>query len=95
MLSRIDELLACWRRITAPVLWIWGDASGAPGWRGDNAALLAERKSAFADLREIAIADCGHMLHLDQPARVAAAIEDFLCQIKPLGPPPEYIPIQL
>ena len=92
VLSRIDELLACWRRITAPVLWIWGDASGAPGWRGDNAALLAERKSAFANLREIAIADCGHMLHLDQPARVAAAIEDFLCQIKPVVPPPADAP---
>jgi pimeloyl-ACP methyl ester carboxylesterase len=25
------------------------------------------------------IADAGHMLHHDQPARVAAAIEPFLC----------------
>jgi len=78
VLSRIDELLACWRRITAPVLWLRGDASSAPGWRSDDDSQFAERKSAFSDLREITLVDCGHMLHHDQPARVAAAVETFL-----------------
>jgi pimeloyl-ACP methyl ester carboxylesterase len=80
VLSRIEELLACWRRVTAPVLWVRGDASSAPGWRSDDTSQFEERKSAFADLREITIEDCGHMLHHDQPAQIAAVIEDFLAQ---------------
>jgi pimeloyl-ACP methyl ester carboxylesterase len=29
-------------------------------------------------MREIDIEDCGHMMHHDQPERVAALIEEFL-----------------
>ncbi len=82
VLSRIDELLACWHRVTAPVLWLRGDASSAPGWRNDDAAQFAQRKAAFADFREATIADCGHMLHHDQPARVAALVEEFFAREK-------------
>ncbi len=78
VLSRIDELLACWRRITAPVLWVSGSASKAPGWRADSAAQFEERKAAFRDFREVTLPDCGHMVHHDQPARLAAVIEEFL-----------------
>ena len=78
VLSRSEELLACWRGVTAPVLWVRGDTSSAPGWRGDNAAQFAERKAAFENLHEARLADCGHMLHHDQPQRLAAAIEDFI-----------------
>ena len=78
VLSRIDELQACWRKITAPALWVRGDASNAPGWGGDDESRFAERKAAFADLREITLAGCGHMLHHDQPQAVAECIETFL-----------------
>lgn len=78
VLSRLEELLACWRQITAPVLWVRGDASSAPGWRGDDARQFAERKAAFAQLAEVTLAGCGHMLHHDQPQALAAAIEGFL-----------------
>jgi pimeloyl-ACP methyl ester carboxylesterase len=78
VLSRMDELQACWRRITAPTLWIRGDVSSAPGWRTDNESQFAGRKAAFADLREVTIAGAGHMLHHDQPEKLAAVIEDFL-----------------
>jgi pimeloyl-ACP methyl ester carboxylesterase len=78
VLSRIDELLACWRAITAPVLWVRGDATSAPGWRGDDLSQFEERKGAFAKLREVTLADCGHMLHHDQPRRLALEIEKFL-----------------
>jgi pimeloyl-ACP methyl ester carboxylesterase len=80
VLSRVEETLACWRRITAPVLWIAGAESKAPGWRADSATQLAERKSAFRDFREIIIEDCGHMMHHDQPQKLAAVIEQFLAQ---------------
>ena len=78
VLSRMEELQACWRRITAPTLWIRGDLSSAPGWRTDSDSQFAGRKAAFADLREVTIAGAGHMLHHDQPGELAAVIEDFL-----------------
>jgi len=78
VLSRMEELLACWQQITAPVLWISGDASSAPGWRSDDESQFSERKSAFADLREVTIPGCGHMLHHDQPYPLASCIEAFL-----------------
>jgi len=80
VISRIDESLACWRRITAPTLWIAGAESKAPGWHADNAAQLAERKAAFRNFREVTLDDCGHMMHHDQPEKLAAHIEQFLVQ---------------
>jgi pimeloyl-ACP methyl ester carboxylesterase len=78
VLSRIEELLACWRQITAPVLWVSGADSRATGWRHDTPAQLAERKAAFRNFSEVALDDCGHMMHHDQPARLAGIIEEFL-----------------
>jgi pimeloyl-ACP methyl ester carboxylesterase len=78
VLNRLEEVLACWRQITAPVLWISGAQSGAPGWRTDSAVQLAERKGAIRDFHEVILEDCGHMMHHDQPARLAAIIERFL-----------------
>ncbi len=80
VLSRIEEVLACWRRITAPVLWVAGAESKAPGWLADSAAQLAERKAAFRNFREITLDECGHMMHHDQPVKLAAVIEAFLVQ---------------
>ena len=36
------------------------------------------RRGAFRDLRYVTIPDAGHMLHHDQPERVARVIEEFL-----------------
>jgi pimeloyl-ACP methyl ester carboxylesterase len=78
VLHRIEEHLACWRRVTAPVLWIAGADVSASGWRADAASQLAERKAAFKHFHEVTLDDCGHMMHHDQPARLAAVIEDFI-----------------
>src|SRR4051812_30888319 len=75
---RIDESLAIWRRVAAPVLLVNGKDSHIPGWLRDAPEQLAERRGAFRDMREIDIGDCGHMMHHDQPERVAALIEEFL-----------------
>jgi pimeloyl-ACP methyl ester carboxylesterase len=40
--------------------------------------ILAARKSCFGNLTERVIADAGHMVHHDQPERLAAVIEEFL-----------------
>jgi pimeloyl-ACP methyl ester carboxylesterase len=77
VLNRLDEILACWRRITAPVLWVSGAQSTAMGWRGDSGAQLDERKAAFKHFEEATLEDCGHMMHHDQPDQLAAIIERF------------------
>jgi pimeloyl-ACP methyl ester carboxylesterase len=75
---RIEEVYAAWQRVDAPVLWIAASDSFVPRWLGEDQAGLERRIAAFRDGRLMTIADAGHMLHHDQPARVAAAIEPFL-----------------
>jgi len=78
VLNRLEEIFACWRHITAPVLWVSGAQSGAPGWRADSPAPHAEPKAPVRDFREVVLEYCGHMMHHDQPAQLAAVIEQFL-----------------
>ena len=78
VLYRIEEAMACWRRITAPVLWLWGDGEWMMKWMRGDKALLDGYRSCYSSLREQTIADAGHMMHHDQPERFAAAIEDFV-----------------
>ncbi len=78
VLNRIEEVFACWQRITAPVLWVSGADSSARGWRADIASQLAQRKAAIPNLSEVVLAECGHMMHHDQPEQLARVIEDFL-----------------
>ena len=77
-LFRIDEAIACWRRITAPVLLVSGKLSEIPARMKDTPEQLAERKGAFRNRREIELDDAGHMMHHDQPERLAGIIESFL-----------------
>jgi pimeloyl-ACP methyl ester carboxylesterase len=78
VLFRIEELIACWRQVTAPALWVFARDSAGSGYLKDTPQQLAERKGAFRDYREAWIDDAGHMMHHDQPAAVARLIEDFL-----------------
>jgi pimeloyl-ACP methyl ester carboxylesterase len=77
-LFRLDEILACWREVSAPVLWVFARESKGTGYLKDTPAQLAERKGAFRDLREAWLDECGHMMHHDQPQRLAQLIESFL-----------------
>jgi pimeloyl-ACP methyl ester carboxylesterase len=79
-LFRIDEAMACWRRITAPVLLVAGKQSEIPKRMKDTPEQLAERKGSFRNRREIEIDDCGHMMHHDQPQRLARVIEEFVSE---------------
>jgi pimeloyl-ACP methyl ester carboxylesterase len=79
-LFRIEESLACWRRITAPTLLVTGKRSHIVAWLKDVPEELAERKAAFRELTEIELEDCGHMMHHDQPARLGRLIEKFLTE---------------
>lgn len=78
VLNRVEELMACWRRIACPVLWVRGTESTARHWRDDTPEQLAGRKASFADFREIALEGVGHMMHHEAPDRLARALEAFL-----------------
>jgi pimeloyl-ACP methyl ester carboxylesterase len=77
-LYRLDEARACWERVTAPVLWVDAAQSETMKRMKLTPADIAERRSAFKDLRFHTVADAGHMLHHDQPEQVAKLIEGFL-----------------
>ncbi|MBI3045006.1 MAG: alpha/beta hydrolase [Betaproteobacteria bacterium] len=76
-LFRVEEAIACWRRITAPALLVSGKLSEMPARMKDTPEQLAERKDAFRDRREVELPDAGHMMHHDQPQRLARLIEEF------------------
>jgi len=78
VLYRVEEAEACWRKVAAPVLWVAGAESKAPEMLKLSDADLAARKACFGRLTERVIADAGHMLHHDQPERLAEVIEAFL-----------------
>jgi pimeloyl-ACP methyl ester carboxylesterase len=78
VLYRLDEVKACWRRVTAPVLWVEGGESELLArWRSKGAD-LEDRKRCFARLATHTLPAAGHMLHHDQPERLAAMVEEFL-----------------
>ncbi len=79
MSLKFEDLQACWRQISAPVLWIEGAESSA----AENAARDAERyearMSAFQNLAGVErVADAGHNIHHDQPEELARLIEGFV-----------------
>jgi pimeloyl-ACP methyl ester carboxylesterase len=78
LLYRYEEARACWREVTAPVLWVDAAESKALERVGLDAAQYAERRAAFRNLRYVTVSNAGHMLHHDQPEPVARLLEDFL-----------------
>jgi len=84
---RMDEVYAIWREIVAPVLWIAAldsdtsrrlDPPAAGETAADILSSVGRRLARVPNARLATIDDAGHMLHHDQPAAVAAAIEPFL-----------------
>jgi pimeloyl-ACP methyl ester carboxylesterase len=84
---RIEESVATWRNVTAPVLWVAASDSEIPRWLArhpegeagaDGLDAVRERLSNIRNGELVTIDDAGHMLHHDQPAAVAAVIEPFL-----------------
>ncbi len=78
VLYRAEEEMACWRKVAAPVLWVEGAESKAHEFLKISSADLAARKQCFRRLTERVIAEAGHMVHHDQPERLAEVIEEFL-----------------
>lgn len=81
ILYRVDEVLACWQEIVAPVLWVEADDTEAWRWMGSKETARIEIDRRIGFLRNVttaSIADAGHMLHHDQPEALARVIEQFL-----------------
>ncbi|HWV63369.1 MAG TPA: alpha/beta hydrolase [Oxalicibacterium sp.] len=81
VLYRIEEVLACWRAITAPVLWVEAEHSellprfGTP----DEIRTELERRIAqLANATILKVPGAGHMVQHDQPEILARAIDAFL-----------------
>jgi pimeloyl-ACP methyl ester carboxylesterase len=79
LLYRLDEVMAVWANVRAPVLHVEAAASPTLAMLAGNIPLdeFKARFKAFSDWREEIIEDAGHMVHHDQPERVAALIEAF------------------
>jgi pimeloyl-ACP methyl ester carboxylesterase len=86
---RLEETFAIWARIAAPVLWVAATESFVPKWLGahpegeaatDSLAGVRARLERVPHGRLVSIERAGHMLHLDRPEAVAAAIETFLAE---------------
>jgi pimeloyl-ACP methyl ester carboxylesterase len=77
---RAAEAIATWQAIRAPLLWVQGESSRLDTYWGGrySHAEFQQRLACVRDVRQVALADAGHMLHHDQPEALAAALEDFL-----------------
>ncbi len=78
MFFRLDEALACWREVTAPLLWVEARESDNRQRHRISDEDYAARRAAVRTARTEVIPDAGHMVHLEQPAKLARLIEAFL-----------------
>ena len=81
-LFRVDETLAFYRRISAPVLLVTARADSlGVWWKGKfTLAEFNERLGAVPNVRTTEVADAGHMVHHDQPAELAGLLERFFLE---------------
>ena len=77
---RAAEIVAGWRRIAAPVLWVEGANTSLTQFWGDRypRAEFEARLAQVAHVERLLLQDCGHMLHHEQPAAIAERLRAFL-----------------
>ena len=77
---RKDEVLECWKRIEAPVMWVEGDQTEI-GKLWGNRYPREEFEASIAcvpRLERHVLSPAGHMVHHDQPQDLARRVEAFL-----------------
>jgi pimeloyl-ACP methyl ester carboxylesterase len=76
--SRLDDAMACWRAITAPVHMLLARQGGVIERAEDLSDGRIEQRLANLRTAHVSwVEDCGHMVHLEQPEALAARIESF------------------
>ncbi len=80
LLYRVDEVLACWRQIAAPMLWVEGDRTDVEKWWGLRypRSEFETRLAVVPKVERHTLSPAGHMLHHDQPEALARRLERFL-----------------
>ena len=75
-----DEVLECWKLITAPLMWVEGDRTDTTRWWGTRYTKeeFHERLSVVRKVEKHVLSPAGHMLHHDQPEELARRLEAFL-----------------
>jgi pimeloyl-ACP methyl ester carboxylesterase len=78
-LYRVDEVVEIYRSIAAPTLDVRSSEDNlSHWWKGKyTLAEYQERVRAVTNLHDAAVEDSGHMLHHDQPEKLATLLEDF------------------
>jgi len=77
-LYRVEDSMANWQRITAPVLMLMADQGFVHQRFGSDPVEMQRRLDCFKDRQVVTICDAGHNVQHDQPEQVAAALERFL-----------------
>ena len=77
MLFPLAEAKACWRRMSAPTLWLSGRESVVMRACKEVPEDYQARRDCFATACDAIIDDCGHNLHHDQPEQLARRLADF------------------
>lgn len=79
ILYRVEEMLAIWRGVRAPVLLLTGAHSFLfTRFFAHDSPEYRRRVACFADIREVMLEHSGHNMHHDEPEAVARLIEEFL-----------------
>lgn len=74
---RFAEWAACFRRVTAEVLWVRSGRRMAPELL-DDVGGFNDRLKLFAKSSSVTVPETSHNLHHDAPATIASIIEPFL-----------------
>ena len=79
-LYRVDEVLEIYKAISAPTLAVESEDDNLTKWWQGKYSLAEyhERLRMIPDVRTALVTDAGHMLHHDQPERLAGLIDEFL-----------------
>lgn len=81
LLYHVDEIMACWSAIAAPVLWVEAEETDMWRWMGarDQARAEVDRRMTYlSQVTPRMVPQAGHMLHHDQPELLANMVEKFL-----------------
>ena len=80
VLYQKDEVLECWKLITAPLLWVEGDRTDTARWWGNRYSKeeFHQRLAVVHRVEKHLLSPAGHMLHHDHPEALAALLEAFL-----------------
>lgn len=78
-LYQLEGVVACWRRVTAPVLWVQAAETDIRFRHGNvDRSTFITRARHFQNVRIEIVEDSGHMVHHDQPHALARLIESFV-----------------